>query len=345
MEDAGRTWFVSIGSSISAQIGDNSYVSVARKEYPIGLDCEDPQDTQGDALSRFDIATVDWEEEEITSIQSFSTDEWHEVEYGGGENKGDFLTTQITPRITVLTDVYYTTGIPQAGEPYHATVRWYRDGTEQTSQEYDPDELGTIDYQEHFNSSQLDTHFLGFKTYAGSDVIGYQVGWPASLVQQPGWSTQGYWVKASLGVEQEFPIDRVPAEYAGTYPPSARYGDELTSYEGNPVYGPYVMRGDGHIYGFQWEDIPGSGWFFIGNAPTRSTKYVATCEMQIRRFPTQIPETGSPPDPSGYAPCHIFHTNDTWGKHRILWSGMYLASGFSLFGDSYSHSLVGAHFS
>jgi len=41
----------------------------------------------------------------------------------------------------------------------------------------------------------------------------------------------------------------------------------------------------------------------------------------------------------------LFHTNDTWTKHRILWSGLYFASGLSLFGDSYSHNIVGAHYS
>lgn len=40
----------------------------------------------------------------------------------------------------------------------------------------------------------------------------------------------------------------------------------------------------------------------------------------------------------------LFHTNDTWDKHRIIWSGTYVASGVSLFNDSFSANIVGAHF-
>ena len=39
----------------------------------------------------------------------------------------------------------------------------------------------------------------------------------------------------------------------------------------------------------------------------------------------------------------LFHTNDSWYKHRIIWSGIYSASGVTLFGDSFSHNIVGQH--
>jgi len=39
----------------------------------------------------------------------------------------------------------------------------------------------------------------------------------------------------------------------------------------------------------------------------------------------------------------VFHTNDTWTRHRILWSGHYIASGASLFGDAFSQYIVGQH--
>jgi len=40
----------------------------------------------------------------------------------------------------------------------------------------------------------------------------------------------------------------------------------------------------------------------------------------------------------------IFHTNDTWDKHRLLWSGYYaLKDKTYLFGDSYSVYIAGRH--
>lgn len=39
----------------------------------------------------------------------------------------------------------------------------------------------------------------------------------------------------------------------------------------------------------------------------------------------------------------LFHTNDLWEKHRILWSGHYIGSGTSLFNDAFSSNIVGAH--
>ena len=40
----------------------------------------------------------------------------------------------------------------------------------------------------------------------------------------------------------------------------------------------------------------------------------------------------------------LFHTNNTWTKHRILWSGYYIADeGVSLFGDAFSQSIAGQH--
>lgn len=39
----------------------------------------------------------------------------------------------------------------------------------------------------------------------------------------------------------------------------------------------------------------------------------------------------------------LFHTNDSWYKHRIIWSGIYSVDGVTLFGDSFSHNIVGQH--
>jgi len=39
----------------------------------------------------------------------------------------------------------------------------------------------------------------------------------------------------------------------------------------------------------------------------------------------------------------IFHTNDLWEKHRIIWSGYYVGNGVTLFGDSTSMNLAGEH--
>jgi hypothetical protein len=39
----------------------------------------------------------------------------------------------------------------------------------------------------------------------------------------------------------------------------------------------------------------------------------------------------------------LFHTNDVWTKHRIIWSGHFIASGISLFNDSFSANIAGQH--
>lgn len=39
----------------------------------------------------------------------------------------------------------------------------------------------------------------------------------------------------------------------------------------------------------------------------------------------------------------LFHTNDLWEKHRIVWSGFYVVSGITLFNDSFSANIVGQH--
>jgi len=39
----------------------------------------------------------------------------------------------------------------------------------------------------------------------------------------------------------------------------------------------------------------------------------------------------------------LFHTNDLWAKHRILWSGYYVTPNISLFADPYSHYITGLH--
>jgi len=39
----------------------------------------------------------------------------------------------------------------------------------------------------------------------------------------------------------------------------------------------------------------------------------------------------------------LFHTNDLWDKHRIVWSGLYAGSGVNLFNDAFASNIVGAH--
>jgi len=40
---------------------------------------------------------------------------------------------------------------------------------------------------------------------------------------------------------------------------------------------------------------------------------------------------------------YIFHTNDLWDKHRILWSGYFVSPNIALFADPYSHYVTGLH--
>jgi hypothetical protein len=39
----------------------------------------------------------------------------------------------------------------------------------------------------------------------------------------------------------------------------------------------------------------------------------------------------------------LFHTNDLWNKHRILWSGHYVGDEVHLFNDAFAANIVGAH--
>lgn len=348
MSTAGKVGFLPFGTSKGAQIGDLSYVSVAREETAIGIDCESPQGMQGTNISKFYRLVMDWGDNEVTVQPLFETDEWIPVSEGGQGNKGNYRTTQINGSLSVLTDVYnpYPQG-PVAEEPYHATVRWYWGSGEIESQEYDPDETGSILYQRHFYEGLQDTHFLGFNTYIGSNAVGYQAGFPyANDEHGIVWNPQGYWIQPNANVQLELPSGYVPQPRAAYNKlESQRYGAEITSYETHPEYGVYVFTGAGEFYGFQWADIPASGWWWIGGTPTHSNLGTAKAQVAVRSFPDLIAQPTPPPNVSGYAPCHLFHTNDTWTKHRILWSGLYFASGLSLFGDSYSHNLVGAHYS
>ena len=39
----------------------------------------------------------------------------------------------------------------------------------------------------------------------------------------------------------------------------------------------------------------------------------------------------------------LFHTNNLWTEHRIIWSGHFAGEGVSLFNDAFSSNIVGAH--